>query len=68
MREMLKSVVFRLSGLWIAALIAMLTPGAALAEPIIIIIGSQHNLEWARTACSYVKNAEGIAECKFFGS
>jgi hypothetical protein len=54
------------SWLWIAALIAMLTPGAALAEPIIIII-SQHNLRYARIACSYADNAEGIAECKFVG-
>src|SRR5262249_46549971 len=53
--------------LWIAALIAMLTPGAAVAEPI-IIISSQHNLEYARRACSSpLLNAEGIAECKFVG-
>src|SRR5262245_25428724 len=51
--------------LWIAALIAMLTPGAAVAEPIIVIISSQHNLEYARRACSSVANPEGIAECKF---
>ena len=53
--------------LWIAALIAMLMPVAAVAEPIIVIISSQHNLEYARRACSYVKDAEGIAECKFVG-
>ena len=68
---MLKSVLFRLwlmgSGLWIAALIAMLTPGAAVAEPIIIIIISLHNLDYARNACSDVANAEGIAECKLAG-
>ena len=52
---------------WIAALIAMLMPGAAVAEPIIIIISSQHNLEYARRACSSVANPEGIAECKFAG-
>ena len=50
----------------VAALIAMLTPGAAAAEPIIIIIISQHNLQHAEIGCSYVANAEGIAECKFF--
>jgi len=69
---MLKSVLFRFwlmgSGLWIAALIAMLTPGAAVAEPIIIIINSLHNLDYARSACSYaLANAEEIAECKFAG-
>src|SRR5262249_20169864 len=53
--------------LWIATLIAMLTPRSAVAERIIVIIGRQQKLEWVRTACSYVKNAEGIAECKFFG-
>src|SRR5215472_18534305 len=53
--------------LWIAALIAMLTPGAAVAEPIIVIISSQHNLEYARRACSSVPNPEGIAECNFAG-
>jgi len=54
--------------IWIAALFAMLTPGAAVAEPIIIIISSQHNLEYARRACSSpLLNAEGIAECKFVG-
>jgi len=54
--------------LWIATLIAMLTPGAAVAEPIIVIISSQHNLEYARRACSSpMLNAEGIAECKFVG-
>src|SRR5215472_14679086 len=59
--DMLKSVR-------IAALIAVLTPGAAVAEPIIIIISSQHNLEYARRACSSpLLNAEGIAECKFVG-
>src|SRR5262249_6457061 len=68
--DMLKSVLFRLwligSWLWISALIAMLTPGAVVAEPIIIIISSQHNL--ARRACSSpLLNAEGIAECKFGG-
>src|SRR5262245_21962238 len=52
--------------LWIAALIAMLTPGAAVAEPIIII--SRHNLEYAGGVCSSpLLNAEGIAECKFAG-
>jgi hypothetical protein len=50
-----------------AALIAMLKPGAAVAEPIIVIISSQHNLEYARRACSSVANPEGIAECKFVG-
>jgi len=69
---MLKSVLFRFwlmgSGLWIAALIAMLTPGVAVAEPIIIIINSLHNLDYARSACSYaLANAEEIAECKFAG-
>ena len=54
--------------LWIAALIAMLTPGAAVAEPIIIIIMSQHNLNYASGVCSYpLLNAAGIAECKFVG-
>jgi hypothetical protein len=54
--------------LWIVALIAMLTPGAAVAEPVIIIISSHHNLEYARRACSSpLLNAEGIAECKFAG-
>jgi len=54
--------------LWIAALIAMLTPGAAVAEPIIIIIISQHNLQYASGVCSSPwLNAEGIAECKFVG-
>src|SRR6516225_290781 len=53
--------------LWIAALIAMLMPVAAVAEPIIVIISSQHNLEYARRACSSVTNPEGIAECKFVG-
>jgi hypothetical protein len=51
----------------VTALIAMLTPGAAVAEPIIIIIISQHNLQYAEASCSYVANAEGIAECKFVG-
>ena len=64
---MLKSVLFRLWLMGFAALIAVLTPGAAVAEPIIVIISSQHNLEYARRACSYVKDAEGIAECKFVG-
>ena len=64
--DMLKSVLFRLWLMGSAALIAVLTPGAAVAEPI-IIISSQHNLEYARRACSYVKDAEGIAECKFVG-
>ena len=64
---MLKSMLFRLWLMGFAALIAMLTPGAAVAEPIIVIISSQHNLEYARRACSYVKDAEGIAECKFVG-
>jgi hypothetical protein len=37
-------------------------------EPIIVIISSQHNLEYARRACSSpLLNAEGIAECKFAG-
>src|SRR6516164_1289043 len=69
--RLLKSVLFRLSlmgsWLWTAALIAMLTPVAAVAEPLIIIISSQHNLEYARRACSFVANPEGIAECKFVG-
>jgi len=62
----MKSVLCRLRLMgWIAALIAMLTPGAALAEPIIII--SQHNLGYAKSVCSSpLLNAEGIAECKFF--
>jgi hypothetical protein len=51
-----------------AALIAMLTPGAAVAEPIIVIISSQHNLQYAGAVCSSpLLNAEGIAECKFVG-
>jgi len=52
--------------LWIAALIAMLTPEVALAEPI-VIINSQHNLNYASITCSYPNNAKGIAECKLFG-
>ena len=64
---MLKSILFRLWLMGFAALIAMLTPGAAVAEPIIVIIGSQHNLEYARRACSSVANPEGIAECNFVG-
>ena len=64
---MLKSVLFRLWLMGFAALIAVLTPGAAVAEPIIVIISSQHNLEYARRACSSVANPEGIAECKFVG-
>ena len=44
---MLKSVLFRLWLMGSAALIAMLMPVAAVAEPIIIIIGSQHNLQYA---------------------
>src|SRR5215467_13290870 len=52
--------------LWIAALIAMLTPRAAVAAPIIII--SQHNLPYVSGVCSSpLLNAEGIAECKFAG-
>jgi hypothetical protein len=51
----------------VGALIAILTPGAAVAEPIIIII-SQHNLQYASGACSYpLLIAQGIAECKFAG-
>src|SRR6516164_2357559 len=65
--DMLKSVLFRLWLMGFAALIAVLTPGAAVAEPIIVIISSQHNLECARRACSSVANPEGIAECKFVG-
>jgi len=65
--DMLKSMLFRLWLMGFAALIAMLTPGAAVAEPIIVIISSQHNLEYARRACSSVANPEGIAECKFVG-
>ena len=54
--------------LWIAALIAVLTPVTAVAEPIIVIISSQHNLQYAGRACSSpLLNAEGIAECKFAG-
>ena len=54
--------------IWIAALFAMLTPGAAVAEPIIVIISSQHNLQYAGGVCSSpLLNAEGIAECKFVG-
>jgi hypothetical protein len=69
---MLKSTLFRLRlivyWLWISALIAMLNPGVALAEPIIIIINSLHNLDYARNACSYpLLDAEGIAECKLAG-
>ena len=64
---MLKSILFRLWLMGFAALIAMLTPGAAAAEPIIVIISSQHNLEYARRACSSVANPEGIAECNFVG-
>jgi hypothetical protein len=45
--------------------VAMLTAGAALAEPIIIISG--HNLPYAEIACSNTDNAAGIADCKFFG-
>src|SRR5215469_5168509 len=66
--DMLKSVLFRLWLLRIAALIAVLTPGAAVAEAIIVIISSQHNLQYAGRACSSpLLNAEGIAECKFAG-
>ena len=65
---MLKSVLFRLWLMGSAALIAMLMPVAAVAEPIIIIIGSQHNLQYATGVCSSpLLNAEGIAECKFAG-
>jgi hypothetical protein len=55
--------------LWIAALIAMLaSPVAALAEPMIVIISSQHNLQYAGGVCSSpLLNPEGIAECKFVG-
>jgi hypothetical protein len=53
--------------IWIAALIAMLVSGAALAEPMIIVIISGHNLRYAENICSYTHDAEGIAECKFFG-
>src|SRR6516164_7737224 len=56
--------------LWIAALIAVLTPVAAVTEPIIVIIMSQHNLQYASGVCvcsSPLLNAEGIAECKFVG-
>ena len=66
--DMLKSVLFRLWLMDFAALIAVLTPGAAVAEPIIVIISSQHNLQYAGRACSSpLLNAEGIAECKFAG-
>jgi hypothetical protein len=55
-------------GLWIAALIAMLAPVAAVAEPMIVIISSQHNLQYAGGVCSSpLLNPEGIAECKFVG-
>jgi hypothetical protein len=54
-----------ISKIWIAALIAMLMPGAALAEQI-IIIKSYHNLDYASVACSNTNNPEGIAECKLF--
>ena len=57
---MLKSTLFRLWLMGFAALIAMLTPGAAVAEPIIVIISSQHNLEYARRACSSVANPGGL--------
>ena len=68
MSSLLKSTLFRLWLMGSAALIAMLTPGAAVAEPIIIIIKSLHNLDYARSACSYaLANAEEIAECKFAG-
>src|SRR6516225_1489576 len=43
------------------------TAATSLAEPIIIILISQHNLQYAKSACSYVAKAEGIAECKFAG-
>jgi hypothetical protein len=61
-------IIMRLTLTAVAALIAMLTPGAAAAaaEPIIIIINSHYNLLHAEVACSDVANAEGIAECKFF--
>jgi len=68
MSSLLKSTLFRLWLMGSAALIAMLTPGAAVAEPIIVIISSQHNLQYAGRACSsLLLNAEGIAECKFAG-
>jgi len=48
MPTMKKLTMMMQRALWIAALIAMLTPGAAVAEPIIVFISSQHNLEYAR--------------------
>jgi hypothetical protein len=53
--------------LWIVALVAMLMPVAALAEPIIIIINSYHNLRYATGACSFTHDAAGIADCKTVG-
>src|SRR6516164_4938527 len=50
----------------VVGLLLTVARGAAVAEP--IIIGSQHNLQYAGAVCSSpLLNAEGIAECKFAG-
>jgi len=52
----------------LAGIAALLLGREAVAEPIIVIISSQHNLQYARRACSSpLLNPDGIAECKFAG-
>jgi hypothetical protein len=50
--------VFLMRKALLAGVAALLLGREAVAEPIIVIISSQHNLEYARRACSSVTNPE----------